>query len=144
MDRQTGAKPDERVPFEPDKWQRMSLMSWTKTTVYLSWLQQVLVILSSVSMSSQKFSRREDDTGVLIYVAPTKALVNQIAAEIHARFTKKHPSNSGQSVWVIHTRDIRFNDLMKCQVLVTVPHMLQIVSAAICSFLLLWTLSYSD
>lgn len=144
MDRQAGAKPDERVPFEPDKWQRMSLMSWTKTTVYLSWLQQVLVILSSVSMSSQKFSRREDDTGVLIYVAPTKALVNQIAAEIHARFTKKHPSNSGQSVWVIHTRDIRFNDLMKCQVLVTVPHMLQIVSAAICSFLLLWTLSYSD
>lgn len=24
MDRQTGAKPDDRVPFEPDKWQRCS------------------------------------------------------------------------------------------------------------------------
>jgi superfamily II RNA helicase len=65
----------------------------------------------------------------LVYVAPTKALVNQIAAEIQARFSKtfKHPA---KSVWGIHTRDYRINNPTGCQVLVTVPHMLQIMLLA--------------
>jgi hypothetical protein len=31
---------------------------------------------------------RESDDVILIYVAPTKTLVNQIAAEVYARFSK--------------------------------------------------------
>lgn len=64
-----------------------------------------------------------------VYVAPTKALVNQIAAEIQARFKKsyKHP---GKSVWAIHTRDYRINNPSGCQILVTVPHILQIMLLA--------------
>jgi len=31
---------------------------------------------------------RESDDGILAYIAPTKALVTQIAAEIYARFSK--------------------------------------------------------
>jgi len=69
---------------------------------------------------------RGDDDGVLVYVAPTKALVNQIAAEVYARFSKKYPS-SGSSVWAIHTRDYRINNPYGCQILVTVPEMLQIL-----------------
>jgi superfamily II RNA helicase len=72
-----------------------------------------------------------DDDGVLVYVAPTKALVNQIAAEIQARFSKSYPNKlSGKSVWAIHTRDYRINNPTNCQILVTMPHILQIMLLA--------------
>lgn len=64
-----------------------------------------------------------------MYVAPTKALVNQIAAEIQARF-KKNYTHAGKSVWAIHTRDYRINNPSGCQILVTVPHILQIMLLA--------------
>jgi superfamily II RNA helicase len=67
---------------------------------------------------------RADNDGILVYVAPTKALVNQIAAEIQGRFSKKFPQ-AGKSVWAIHTRDYRVNNATGCQILVTVPHILQ-------------------
>lgn len=73
----------------------------------------------------EKILRRDDD-GVLVYIAPTKALVNQIAAEAYARFSKRYPS-SGSSIWAIHTRDYRINNPYGCQILVTVPEMLQIL-----------------
>lgn len=68
----------------------------------------------------------EDNDSVLVYVAPTKALVNQIAAEVQARFSKVF-KYGGKSVWGIHTRDYRINNPTGCQVLVTVPHILQIM-----------------
>ena len=72
---------------------------------------------------------RADDDGVLVYVAPTKALVNQIGAEVQARFSKKY-KHGGKSVWAIHTRDYRVNNPAECQILVTVPHILQIMLLA--------------
>jgi superfamily II RNA helicase len=70
-----------------------------------------------------------NDEDVLVYVAPTKALVNQIAAEVQARFSKSF-KHAGRSVWGIHTRDYRINNPTGCQVLVTVPHILQIMLLA--------------
>lgn len=69
------------------------------------------------------------DADSLVYVAPTKALVNQIAAEIQARFRKSY-KHAGKSVWAIHTRDYRINNPSGCQILVTVPHILQIMLLA--------------
>lgn len=82
---------------------------------------------------------RESDDGILIYVAPTKALVTQVAAEIYARFSKTVANGripafnksrwswlterSG-SCWAIHTRDYRIHDPLHCQILVTVPEVL--------------------
>ena len=60
---------------------------------------------------------RESDDGVVVYVAPSKALVNQVAAEAFARFSKEV---AGQSLWAIHTGDYRINNPQNCQILVTV------------------------
>ncbi|KAF7156431.1 hypothetical protein CNMCM5623_010101 [Aspergillus felis] len=125
MDRQTGAQPDDRVGFEPDKWQKDVLDELDKN-------HSVFVVAPTsagktfISFYAMSKVLQEDDTGVLVYVAPTKALVNQIGAEIHARFRKRYPGPE-QTVWAISTRDVRINDPLKCQILVTVPHFLQIM-----------------
>jgi superfamily II RNA helicase len=67
---------------------------------------------------------RGSDDGIVVYVAPTKALVNQVAAEVFARFSKDVP---GANMWAIHTRDYRINNPQNCQILVTVPHILSIM-----------------
>ena len=86
---------------------------------------------------------RSSDEGVVVYVAPTKALVVQVAAEIYARFSKDLkgreytfllylrysmiPSILIGSCWAIHTRDYRIHEPQNCQILVTVPEILAIM-----------------
>lgn len=67
---------------------------------------------------------RANDDDVIVYVAPTKALVNQIAAEVMSKFKKNYRPGSGKSCFSIYTRDIRVKQPTKAQVLVTVPYML--------------------
>ena len=52
---------------------------------------------------------RSNDEGILVYLAPTKALVIQVAAEIQARFKKTY-AHAGKCVWAVHTRDYRINN----------------------------------
>ncbi|KAK7432918.1 hypothetical protein QQZ08_000389 [Neonectria magnoliae] len=61
-----------------------------------------------------------DGSGVLAYVAPTTAHVNQITAEIHDHFSKIY-NHAGRSVWAMHARDYCINNPTGCQILVTVP-----------------------
>lgn len=85
-------------------------------------------MLIFVSFYAMRQILKEDNDGILVYVAPTKALVNQIAAEVQARFSKTFPAKtSGKSVWAIHTRDYRINNPQGCQILITVPQILQIM-----------------
>lgn len=106
MDRSMGSKPDPRVSFAPDAWQREVLDCLDKK-------ESILVVgeyscgIPSGMLVSQNFHKaptsagktfisfyameqvlRGSDDGVLVYVAPTKALVTQVAAEIYARFSK--------------------------------------------------------
>ena len=50
---------------------------------------------------------RASDDGVLVYVAPTKALVSQIAAEVYARFNKTFVGTGSEltDVWTFEGTD---------------------------------------
>lgn len=128
LERSFESAPDPRVSFQPDAWQRRVLdaIDEDKSLFVVAPTSAGKTFISFYAM--RKILQGSDD-GVLVYVAPTKALVNQIAAEIQARFSKKY-SNGGRSVWAVHTRDYRINDPSSCQILVTVPHILQIMLLA--------------
>jgi superfamily II RNA helicase len=66
----------------------------------------------------------ETDDGVVVFVAPTKSLVNQVAAEVYGKFKKN--TTGGRSVYGIFTSDFKYKE-RECQVLVTVPSCLQIL-----------------
>lgn len=129
MARQFDSQPDKRVPFEPDAWQIKVLDSIDANNSLLV-VAPTSAGKTFISFYAMKKVLEESDDGVLVYVAPTKALVNQIAAEIGARFRKSYHNQEGKSVWAIYTRDYRIQSPTGCQVLVTVPHMLQILLLA--------------
>ncbi|PSK58644.1 hypothetical protein B9Z65_6659 [Elsinoe australis] len=128
FDRSIDSAPDSRVRFEPDAWQRrvLDLIDQKKSVFVVAPTSAGKTFISFYAMRQVL---RESDDGILVYVAPTKALVNQIAAELQAQYTKKF-KYAGKSVWAIHTRDYRINDPQGCQILVTVPHVLQIMLLA--------------
>ncbi|KAK8083334.1 hypothetical protein PG996_002115 [Apiospora saccharicola] len=126
LERSFDSRKDERVSFAPDAWQREVLDA-------IDAEKSLLVIAPTsagktfISFYAIKKVLQFDDDEVLVYIAPTKALVNQIAAEIQVRFSKTFRNREGRSVWAIHIRDYRVNNPTGCQILVTVPHILQIM-----------------
>lgn len=129
MDRSTDGKPDARVTrFVPDAWQRKVLdeLDANRSIFVVAPTSSGKTFISFYAME-QVLRANNDD--ILVYVAPTKSLVNQIAAEVQANFRKSFPQ-AGKCVWAIHTRDYRINNPGTCQILVTVPHILQIMLLA--------------
>ncbi|KGQ09019.1 putative helicase [Beauveria bassiana D1-5] len=129
LERSFDPAPDIRVPnFVPDAWQRevLDVIDAEKSLFVVAPTSAGKTFISFYAM---KQVLQSSDDGVLVYVAPTKALVNQIAAEVQARFSKLY-KHDGRSVWAIHTRDHRINNPTGCQILVTVPHILQIMLLA--------------
>ncbi|NXE74304.1 DDX60 helicase, partial [Cochlearius cochlearius] len=116
--------PDPRVQhFIPDTWQRELLDAVDKNE------SAVIVAPTSSGKTYASYYCMEkvlktSNEGVVVYVAPTKALVNQVVGTIYSRFTKKLPD--GLVVCGVFTRDYR-NDVMNSQILVTVPQCLEIL-----------------
>ncbi|KAK1775243.1 hypothetical protein QBC45DRAFT_13424 [Copromyces sp. CBS 386.78] len=125
FDRSFDSAPDPRVSFEPDAWQRKVLdaIDEDKSLLVVAPTSAGKTFISFYAMRKILEANNDD---VLVYIAPTKALVNQIAAEIQARFSKRYDQDA-KSVWAIHTRDYRINNVKGCQILVTVPDILQII-----------------
>ncbi|KAK6823653.1 DEAD/DEAH box helicase [Apiospora arundinis] len=125
MDRSFDSSPDPRVPFEPDAWQKRVLdaIDQNKSLFVVAPTSAGKTFISFYAM---KRVLQTNDDDVIVYVAPTKALVNQIAAEVQGRFSKSY-NHDGRGVWAIHTRDYRINNPQGCQILVTVPHILQVM-----------------
>ncbi|KAH8085472.1 P-loop containing nucleoside triphosphate hydrolase protein [Cristinia sonorae] len=121
MDRSMDSQSDSRVSFKPDAWQR-------KVLDCLDANESVLVVAPTsagktfISYYAMEKVLRGSDRDILVYIAPTKALVTQIAAEVYGRFSKNF--TSGRSCWAIHTRDYRINSSTNCQILITVPEIL--------------------
>lgn len=128
LERSFDSAPDPRVTFSPDAWQR-SVLDAIDHDKSLFVVAPTSAGKTFISFYAMKKILQNNDDDVLVYVAPTKALVNQIAAEVQARFSKSY-RHEGRSVWAIHTRDYRVNNPTGCQVLVTVPHILQIMLLA--------------
>ncbi|PSR80065.1 hypothetical protein BD289DRAFT_491256 [Coniella lustricola] len=128
LERSFDPAPDPRVSFHPDAWQR-KVLDAIDADKSLFVVAPTSAGKTFISFYAMKKVLKSDNEGVLVYVAPTKALVNQIAAEIQGRFSKSY-AHDARSVWAIHTRDYRVNNPTGCQVLVTVPHILQIMLLA--------------
>ncbi|KAH0026867.1 P-loop containing nucleoside triphosphate hydrolase protein, partial [Aureobasidium melanogenum] len=97
LDRSMDAAPDSRVDFEPDGWQR-KVLDGIDDNKSLFVVAPTSAGKTFISFYAMRKVIEADDEGVLVYVAPTKALVNQIAAEIQGRYSKKF-KYPGKSVW---------------------------------------------
>ena len=118
-------KADERVRhFSPDKWQKKLLDCVDNSTSAL-----VVAPTSSGKTFIQYYCMekvlRESEDGIVVYVCPAKALVNQVKAGVTARFDR----SSSKPISGIFTRDRREN-WDDCQILVTVPQCLDILMLA--------------
>uniref|UniRef100_A0A8B9SFL6 DExD/H-box helicase 60 n=1 Tax=Anas platyrhynchos TaxID=8839 RepID=A0A8B9SFL6_ANAPL len=116
--------PDPRVEnFIPDTWQRelLDAVDNNESAVIVAPTSSGKTYASYYCM--EKVLKTSDD-GVVVYVAPTKALVNQVVGTVYSRFTKTLPD--GLVVCGVFTRDYR-NDVMNSQILVTVPQCLEIL-----------------
>ncbi|XP_019376606.1 PREDICTED: probable ATP-dependent RNA helicase DDX60 [Gavialis gangeticus] len=116
--------PDPRVHnFIPDTWQRelLDVVDNNESAVIVAPTSSGKTYVSYYCMEKVL---KESNEGVVVYVSPTKALVNQVVATIYNRFTKTLPH--GIVICGVFTRDYR-HDAMNCQVLVTVPQCLEIL-----------------
>ncbi|PFX17720.1 putative ATP-dependent RNA helicase DDX60 [Stylophora pistillata] len=124
LKREERTDPDSRVEnFIPDTWQRelLDAVDNNESAVIVAPTSSGKTYASYYCM--EKVLRQDNDS-VVVYVAPTKALVNQVVATIYAQFEKQMPK--GRSVYGIFTRDYRQNTL-NSQILVTVPQCLEIL-----------------
>ncbi|KAJ3323910.1 putative ATP-dependent RNA helicase ddx60 [Boothiomyces sp. JEL0866] len=115
LPRKTFSVHDDRVSkfFVPDRWQVGLLDAVDKH-------KSILVCAPTSSgktfVSYYCISKILDSKKKIVFVVPTKALVNQIRADIYNRYGR---------IYAVFTRDERSDNCMTAQVLITVPQVLE-------------------
>jgi len=130
----TAKDPKERVNFKPDKWQRdlLDIVDDDESALVVAPTASGKTFIGYYVMDKVL---REDHDGVAVYVAPSKALVNQVSAEIYARFGSKiFPAHSKQELLGVFLKEynsaggvFEAGKWKQCQVLVTIPHILEML-----------------
>ncbi|XP_065682237.1 probable ATP-dependent RNA helicase DDX60 isoform X1 [Hydra vulgaris] len=121
--------PDPRISnFIPDTWQRklFDAVDNNKSALIIAPTSSGKTYASYYCMERILRSSNDD---VVVYVSPTKALVNQVHAYVKSKFTK-NDLPAGKTICGVFTRDYS-HDVENCQILVTVPQCLEILLLSI-------------
>ncbi len=121
LKRTLGSSQDSRVKFQPDRWQvaLLDLVDKNESAVICAPTSSGKTFISYYAMEK---ILRSNDTDMVVFVAPNKALANQIVAEVYTRFSgKTYPKNCTTFLYAMLMPDYKINEASNCQILVTVP-----------------------
>ncbi|KAF2075877.1 hypothetical protein CYY_002813 [Polysphondylium violaceum] len=128
--RNTGSVADKRVRnFKPDKWQveLLDIVDAQKSALICAPTSSGKTFISFYAFESVLKSSND---GIVVFVCPTKALVNQMYAEVLGKYEKNYnhilKKPSSHRMVGIFTREWRL-DIHNCQILITVAEALEIL-----------------
>lgn len=120
LKRTLGTRKDKRVPFDPDLWQAhlLDAVDAGKSAIVAAPTSSGKTFICFYAIEK---ILKGSDTDMVVFCLPTKALVNQVSADIYARFNLKSSKTSLQGTLMADRCTEPFN----CQVLITIPGMLE-------------------
>ena len=127
LHREHFGRPDKRVvDFVPDAWQieLIDAIDANKSCVVVAPTSSGKTFSSFYAF--EKILRiKDDETSIIVYVAPAKALINQMTAAIYSKFKHVEPGKNKHLIGVF-TRD-HVENVTSCRILLTVPACLEIL-----------------
>jgi superfamily II RNA helicase len=126
LKRKNRANFDYRVGFKPDAWQKelIDIVDINGSALVVAPTSAGKTFISYYAMKRILEATKD---GVVVYISPTKALVNQVSAEVYARFRNAQEQlMNGTAIFGTFTRDYRHKPL-NCRILVCVPQCFEIL-----------------
>ena len=122
LERPFSIEDDPRVPFRPDKWQKelLDIVDRRGSVVVCAPTSAGKTFISYYCMTH---ILKTSNTDIVVYVAPTRALINQAMADVYMRFAEKQygPNDSGIKIYGSLGGESYAEDPFNCQILITLP-----------------------